>query len=326
MSVTRSVITGIGGYLPERTVSNEYFTTFLDTSDAWITERTGIEKRHFVAEGQTTSDMAVKAAEIALKAAGKSAADIDLIIVATTTPDMPFPATAALVQQKLGCGPCAAFDVQAVCSGFVYGLSVADGFVSRHQAKCALVIGAEAMSRLLDFDDRATCILFGDGAGAVIIEPKSGEGTPQDRGILGFELGCDGSKIELLYVDGGTFDGDRKIGTIKMQGNAVFKQAVTKISDSIEHALERANLTIAEVDWFVPHQANLRILKGVAQRLGLSEDKVITTVQEHANTSAASIPLAWYHAVSEGKAKQGDVIVIEALGGGLTYGAVTIRL
>lgn len=325
MRVTRSAVTGVGGYLPPKVLTNDHFTSFLDTSDEWITKMTGIRQRHVVAENQRTSDLAVEAAKIALEKAGRSVADVDLIIVATTTPDMPFPSTAAIVQQKLGTPPCMAFDVQAVCSGFVYGLSVADGFVARGNAKCALVIGAETMSRILDYTDRATCILFGDGAGAVVLEPVEGEGTNADRGILGFDLRCDGNKIDLLYTDGGLFSKERRIGYVRMQGNAVFKQAVHKISDAIEKTMEKSGLTVDDIDWFIPHQANQRILDGVANHLGLPPAKLVSTVATHANTSAASIPLAWYEATRDGRVKAGDMVLIEALGGGLTWGAAAIR-
>ena len=326
MRVTRSAVTGVGGFLPQTVVPNEAFVRMVDTSDEWIVERTGIRQRYRIDEGMKTSDMAARAAERALKAAGKTAADVDMIIVATTTPDMPFPSTASLVQQKIGAPVCAAFDVQAVCSGFVYALSVADGFVSRGLAKCCLVIGAEAMSTLLDYTDRGTCILFGDGAGAVVVEPKEGEGTPADTGILGFDLRCDGNKMDLLYVEGGTFDADSRIGKIRMQGNQVFRNAVHKISEAIEAAVAKSGISIADIDWFIPHQANQRILNGVAERLGLDEHKVVSTVADHANTSAASIPLAWWVAVEDGRIKPGDMVLIEALGGGLTWGAVTVRV
>ncbi len=326
MRVTRSAVTGVGGFLPQTVVPNEAFVRMVDTSDEWIVERTGIRQRYRIDEGMKTSDMAARAAEGALKAAGKTAADVDMIIVATTTPDMPFPSTASLVQQKIGAPVCAAFDVQAVCSGFVYALSVADGFVSRGLAKCCLVIGAEAMSTLLDYTDRGTCILFGDGAGAVVVEPKEGEGTPADTGILGFDLRCDGNKMDLLYVEGGTFDADSRIGKIRMQGNQVFRNAVHKISEAIEAAVAKSGISIADIDWFIPHQANQRILNGVAERLGLDEHKVVSTVADHANTSAASIPLAWWVAVEDGRIKPGDMVLIEALGGGLTWGAVTVRV
>jgi 3-oxoacyl-[acyl-carrier-protein] synthase III len=239
---------------------------------------------------------------------------------------MIFPSTASILQRKLGAGIGAAFDVQAVCSGFVYALSVADGFVARGLSKCALIVGAEVMSRLLDYTDRGTCILFGDGAGAVILEPQVGEGTTKDRGILGFDLQCDGTKTELLYTPGGVFDSDPASSKLRMQGNQVFKQAVQKISEAVENAVKKADIKIGDIDWFVPHQANQRILKGVAERLGLDEEKVISTVAHHANTSAASIPLAWYEGVKDGRIKPGDLVLIEALGGGLTWGAAAIRL
>ena len=326
MRVLRSAVTGVGGYLPENVMSNDDMARLVDTSDAWIVERTGIRQRHVIAPGQKTSDLAVNAARIALEAAGKTPADVDLIVVATTTPDMPFPSTASIVQNKLGVPPCAAFDVQAVCSGFVYALSVADGFVARGLSKCVLVIGAEAMTQLLDYSDRGTCILFGDGAGAVVLEPVEGQGDNTDTGILGFDLRCDGTKTDLLYVEGGTFGEDSKIGKLRMQGNQVFKHAVHKISQAIESAVEKSNLTMDDIDWFIPHQANQRILNGVAERLGLDEHKVVSTVALHANTSAASIPLAWYTAAKDGRIKPGDVVLIEALGGGLTWGAAAIRL
>ena len=326
MRMLRTAVTGVGGYLPEHVMTNEAFTKMVDTSDAWIVERTGIRQRHVIDKDMTTSDLAVAAAQVALQAAGRTAAEVDMIVVATTTPDMPFPSTASIVQQKLGAPPVAAFDVQAVCSGFVYALSVADGFVARGMAKCVLVIGAEAMTRLLDFNDRGTCILFGDGAGAVVLEPVEGEGTNADRGILGFDLHCDGTKVDLLYVEGGTFAEDNRIGKIRMQGNQVFRHAVNKISEAVEGAVAKAGVTIADIDWFIPHQANQRILNGVATHLGLDERKVTSTVADHANTSAASIPLAWYQGVSDGRVKPGDLVLIEALGGGLTWGAVAIRV
>lgn len=326
MRVLRSAVTGIGGYLPEQIMTNADIAQMVDTSDEWIVERTGIRERHVIASDKKTSDLAVEAALAALAAAGRTAADVDMIVVATTTPDMPFPSTASIVQQKIGAPICAAFDVQAVCSGFVYALGVADGFVARGLAKCVLVIGAEAMTRLLDYSDRGTCILFGDGAGAVVLEPVEGKGDKSDKGILAFDLRCDGSKVDLLYVDGGVFEADNRIGKIKMQGNQVFRHAVHKISEAVENAVEKAELTIAEIDWFIPHQANQRILNGVAQHLGLDADKVVSTVAGHANTSAASIPLAWWTATLDGRVKPGDVVLIEALGGGLTWGAAAIRL
>jgi len=325
MSVLRTAVTGVGGYLPDQVLTNADFTRMVDTSDEWIVERTGIRQRHKAAEDQTTSDLAVEAAKVALAAAGRDIADIDLIIVATTTPDMTFPSTASIVQSKLGAKG-AAFDVQAVCSGFVYALSVADGFVARGLSKAALVIGAEVMSRIIDYTDRSTCILFGDGAGAVVLEPVEGQGTAADRGILSFDLQCDGTKTDLLYVDGGVFDGSNHIGKIRMVGNQIFRHAVQKISQATEAAIEKAGITHEDVDWFVPHQANQRILDGVADRLGLDRAKVISTVASHANTSAASIPLAWYEGTKDGRIRAGDLVLIEALGGGLTWAAAAIRI
>lgn len=322
--VIRSVISGVGGYLPDEIVTNADLAKLVETSDEWIVERTGIRERRRAAPGQLTSDLAVEAARKAIAAAGRSVAEIDLIVVATTTPDLTFPATAALVQKKLGIGVCPAFDVQAVCSGFVYALSVADGFVSRGQAKCALVIGAEEMTRLLDYSDRGTCVLFGDGAGAVILEPAAGEGTTRDRGVLGCALRCDGTKSELLYVDGGPAS-TGSVGHLRMLGNQVFRHAVVNISEAVEAAARAAGVEIADVDWFVPHQANQRILAGVADRLGIDESKVVSTVALHANTSAASIPLALATAVEDGRIKRGDLLLLEAMGGGLTWGACTVR-
>lgn len=325
MSVVRSVVTGVGGYLPETVVSNDDLSKIVDTNDAWIQERTGIRRRHRASEDQAVSDLAVEAARKALTAAGRTAADVDLIIVATTTADLTFPATAAIVQRKLGCPVGIAFDVQAVCSGFVYALTVADGFVGRGHAKCALVIGAETMTRLMDWTDRGTCVLFGDGAGAVVVEPGEGQGTTADRGLLGFALRCDGTKQDLLYVDGGPST-TGTVGKLRMLGNQVFKHAVINISEAVTAAADQAGVQVSDVDWFIPHQANERILKGVANRLGIDEHKVIQTVADHANTSAASIPLAWAEGMADGRIKKGDLLLIEAMGGGLTWGACVIRL
>lgn len=321
----RSAITGVGSYLPETIVSNADLARIVDTSDEWIVERTGIRQRHRARDDQPTSDLAVEAALAALKDAGRDVGDVDLIIVATTTPDLTFPATAAIVQKKLCVPVCAAFDLQAVCSGFVYALSVADGFVARGQARCALVIGAEEMTRLMDWSDRTTCVLFGDGAGAVVLEPVEGRNTPADTGILGFALRSDGRKSDLLYVDGGVAT-DGRVGHLRMQGNQVFRHAVINIAEAIEAAAAAAGITIAEVDWFVPHQANQRIIKGVGERLGLDENKVISTVSHHANTSAASIPLALDTAIRDGRIRRGDLVLFEAMGGGLTWGACAVRL
>ena len=325
MSVVRSVVTGVGGYLPEDVVSNEDLSRVVDTSDDWIRERTGIRQRHRARDDQAVSDLAVEAARQALDSAGRTPADIDLIVVATTTADLTFPATAAIVQRKLGCPVGIAFDVQAVCSGFVYAMSVADGFVARGHSKCALVIGAETMTRLMDWTDRGTCVLFGDGAGAVVMEPVEGQGTTADRGLLGFALRCDGTKQDLLYVDGGPST-TGTVGKLRMQGNQVFKHAVINISEAVIAAAKAAGVEVSDVDWFIPHQANERILKGVANRLGIDEHKVIQTVGDHANTSAASIPLALAQGVADGRIRKGDLLLLEAMGGGLTWGACVVRL
>jgi len=324
-SVLRSVVTGVGGYLPERVVTNDDLAKFVDTSDQWIVERTGIRQRHQVRDDQPVSDLAVAAARRALEAAGRTPQDVDLIVVATTTADLTFPAAATIVQRKLGCPVGVAFDVQAVCSGFVYALSVADGFTARGRSKCALVIGAEAMTRLMDWTDRGTCVLFGDGAGAVVIEPREGEGTTADRGLLGFALRADGTKQELLFVDGGPST-NGQVGKLRMQGNQVFRHAVVNISEAITAAAGDAGIAVSSVDWFVPHQANLRILQGVAKRVGIDEAKVITTLDQHANTSAASIPLALDQGVRDGRIKEGQMLLLEAMGGGLTWGACVLRL
>ncbi len=325
MSVIRSAVTGVGSFLPEQVVTNDDLAKFVDTTDEWIVERTGIRKRHRARDDEPTSDLATEAARRALADAGKTAADVDMIIVATTTPDMTFPATASIVQRKLGAPVCIAFDVQAVCSGFVYALSVADGFVARGQSKCALVIGAEEMTRLMDWSDRTTCVLFGDGAGAVVVEPREGQGTSADQGILGFALRSDGTKTDLLYVDGGP-SSTGTVGHLRMLGNQVFRHAVVNIAEAITAACAASGITVPEVDWFVPHQANQRIIKGVGDRLGLDEHKVVTTVADHANTSAASIPLALDTAIRDGRIKKGDLVLLEAMGGGLTWGACAFRL
>jgi 3-oxoacyl-[acyl-carrier-protein] synthase-3 len=323
--VLRSIVTGVGGYLPDEVVTNDDLAKVVDTTNDWIVERTGIRQRHRAAPDQAVSDLAVEAAKKALAAAGRTAEDLDLIIVATTTPDLTFPATAAIVQRKLGAPTGIAFDIQAVCSGFVYALSVADGFVARGLSKCALVIGAETMTRLMDWTDRGTCVLFGDGAGAVVLEPKQGKGDSSDQGLLGFALRCDGTKQDLLYVDGGVST-TGTIGHLRMLGNQVFRHAVINISEAVEAAAERSGVAIDDVDWFIPHQANSRILDGVAKRLGIRPERVISTVAEHANTSAASIPLAWAQGVEDGRIKPGQLLLVEAMGGGLTWGACVVRL
>ena len=320
----RSVVTGVGGYLPDEIVTNDDLAQVVDTSDEWIRERTGIRRRHRAAPDQAVSDLAVEAARNALAAAGRSPADVDLIIVATTTPDLTFPATATIVQRKLGCPIGIAFDVQAVCSGFVYALSVAYGFVAHGRSRCALVIGAETMTRLMDWTDRGTCVLFGDGAGAVVLEPVEGQGIIADRGLLGFALRADGTKQDLLFVDGGPST-NGEVGKLRMLGNQVFKHAVINISEAVTAAAADAGIAVADVDWFIPHQANMRILEGVARRLGIDEAKVVTTVADHANTSAASIPLALAAAARDGRIKEGDIVLLEAMGGGFTWGAVLLR-
>jgi 3-oxoacyl-[acyl-carrier-protein] synthase-3 len=319
------VVTGVGGYLPDEIVTNEALSKVVDTSDEWIRERTGIRQRHRAAPDQAVSDLAVEAARRALAAAGRTPADIDLIIVATTTPDLTFPAVATIVQRKLGCPVGIAFDVQAVCSGFVYALSTADGFVARGRSRCALVIGAETMTRLMDWTDRGTCVLFGDGAGAFVVEPGEGDGSVSDRGLLGFALRADGTKQDLLYVDGGVST-NGLVGHLRMQGNQVFRHAVVNISEAVVAAAADAGIVVSDVDWFIPHQANQRILEGVARRLGLDEAKVVSTVAVHANTSAASIPLAMATAIEDGRIQPGQLVLMEAMGGGLTWGACVVRL
>ncbi len=323
--VQRSVVTGVGGYLPTEVLTNDDLAKFVDTSDAWIFERTGIRSRRRAAPGEGTSDLATEAARSALQSAGRTPADVDLIIVATTTPDLTFPATATMVQRKLGAPAGIAFDIQAVCSGFVYALSIADGLVRCGQARCALVIGAEIMTRLMDWEDRTTCVLFGDGAGAVVLESGIGQGTTSDRGVLGFFLRADGAKQDLLYVDGGPST-TGTVGKLRMQGHQVFRHAVVNIAEAVIKAAEVAGVQLSEVDWFIPHQANQRILDGVAKRLGIDEARVISTVKDHANTSAASAPLALMQGVQDGRIKPGQLLLLEAMGGGLTWGAVVVRL
>ncbi|MBC7770595.1 MAG: ketoacyl-ACP synthase III [Phycisphaerales bacterium] len=318
----RSVLLGVGGHLPERVLTNAELAKRLDTSDEWIVERTGIRERRIAADDEKTSDLACVAALNAMNAAGREASDIDLVIVATTTPDLTFPATAARVQAELGINQGAAFDLQAVCSGFIFALATADNFLVRGQAKTALVIGAETFSRLLDWDDRGTCILFGDGAGAVILEAEDG---PGDRGVISTFLRTDGRMHDLLYVDGGVSE-TNTVGKVRMVGNAVFRQAVEHISGAMLEACARAGLSIDAVDWFVPHQANQRILDGVARKLGIDAQKVVSTVAFHGNTSAASVPLALDVAVRDGRIKPGQLVLMEALGGGLTWGAALVRM
>ena len=324
MSEYASVVRGVGGHLPEKVLTNDDLARMVDTTDQWITDRTGIRKRHIAADGETSSDLATAASRKALKAAGVGPEDIDLIIVATATPDYTFPATATVVQNKLGITRGAAFDVQAVCSGFVYAVATADNFLARGQFERALVIGAETFSRILDWSDRSTCVLFGDGAGAVVLERQE-KSKAGERGVKSVHLRSDGRYKDLLYVDGGPST-TQTVGHLKMVGNQVFKHAVSKISESVKAAADQAGIAISDIDWFVPHQANQRILSAVAERLGLEEHKVISTVAEHGNTSAASVPLALAAAIDDGRIKQNDLILIEAIGGGLTWGSALIRM
>jgi 3-oxoacyl-[acyl-carrier-protein] synthase III len=325
MSLIRSVIKGAGSALPRRVMTNDDMAKIVDTSDAWITERTGIKQRHIAGEGETTRTLATEAARRALAHAKLTPADIDLIIVATSTPDNTFPATAALVQADLGITRGAAFDVQAVCSGFVYALTTADNFIRAGQHKGVLVIGAETFSRILDWTDRGTCVLFGDGAGAFVLTAEHGTGTTADRGILSTKLHSDGRFSNKLYVDGGPST-TKTVGHVRMEGREVFKHAVINLAAVIDEVLAGTGLSTNQVDWFVPHQANRRILDGTAKKLGVSADRVVITVDKHGNTSAASIPLAFDVAVKDGRIKPGDVVLLEAMGGGFTWGAVLVRM
>jgi len=319
----RAVVRGVGHYLPDRVVPNSEFETLLDTSDDWIRSRSGIERRHFAAEGQTTSDLAARAARAALADAGLEPDEIDAIIVATSTADLTFPSAATMVQAALGMTRGFAFDVQAVCAGFVYALANAHALIASGQAQRILVIGAETFSRLMDWTDRSTCVLFGDGAGALVLEAAEGAGTSADRGILATDLHSDGRFKDLLYVDGGV--STRTTGMLRMQGKEVFRHAVEKLAQTAHTALEKAGLTAADVDWIVPHQANLRIITATAQRMQVPMERVVMTVQDHGNTSAASIPLALSVGRQRGQIKEGDLIVTEAIGGGLAWGSVVLR-
>lgn len=318
----KAVVAGCGAYLPETVLTNDDLAQRVDTSDAWIRERTGIRQRHIAATGQLTSDLAVEAANAALAAAGYGPEDIDLIVVATTTPDLTFPSTAAIVQAKLGVQQGAAFDIQAVCTGFIYALSAVEKFLVSAQHKRALVIGAETFSRILDWEDRATCVLFGDGAGAFVLEAQD-EKIAKGRGVTASYLRCDGRLMDLLYVDGGvsTTGG---AGHVRMQGNRVFREAVVRISEAMESVSAIAGIDVAEIDWFVPHQANERIIQGVVKKLNLRPDQVISTIAGQGNTSAASIPLAYAAGVADGRIKPGDLVMLEAMGGGLTWGAALL--
>ncbi len=327
-----SKIIGCGSYLPERVVTNAELSAKLDTTDEWITSRTGIRQRHLAADGEFTSDLALKAAERALEAAGVPAAEVDMVVLATSTPDNTFPATATKVQYRLGMSNGAAFDIQAVCSGFVFGLSVADNFIKTGQCKTVLLIGAETFSRILDWEDRSTCVLFGDGAGAVVL--RAGQDDPdanlgetghnRGAGVLSTHLHSDGATNDLLYVDGGP-SSTQTVGHLRMNGREVFRHAVNNFTSIVEEALEANGLSPDDIDWVVPHQANKRILDGTRRKLGLPAEKIVITVDRHANTSAASIPLALDEAVRDGRIKQGDLLMMLAMGGGLTWGAGLVR-
>ncbi|WP_342071211.1 beta-ketoacyl-ACP synthase III [Yoonia algicola] len=321
--VRRAVVKGVGHYLPERVVLNAEFEKTLDTSDEWIKTRSGIERRHFAAEGETTSDLAIKAAKAALAMAGMDGNDIDAIVLATSTADLTFPSAATMVQSAIGNTSGYAFDVQAVCAGFVYALSNANALIVSGQANRVLVIGAETFSRIMDWTDRATCVLFGDGAGALILEAEDGVGDNTDRGILSVDLNSDGRYKDLLYVDGGV--STQNSGMLRMKGSELFRHAVEKLAQTADAALEKVGLGADDIDWVVPHQANIRIIQSTAKKLGIGMERVIVTVQDHGNTSAASIPLALSVGVQNGQIKQGDLVVTEAIGGGLAWGAVVIR-
>ncbi len=320
----RSVIRGIGSYLPANKVSNADLEKMVDTSDDWIVQRTGIRNRHIAAEGETTSQLATHAANEALANAGLTAQDIDLVVVATSSPDYTFPSTATQVQAAIGMNHGAAFDVQAVCSGFVYAVTIADKFLISGSHKRALVIGAETFSRLLDWNDRTTCVLFGDGAGAVVLEAQEGTGSVQDRGVLTTHLRSDGRHREKLYVDGGP-SSTKTVGHLRMQGKDVFRHAVSMVTDVMVDAFAATGTTAEDLDWFVPHQANRRIIDASAEKLSIAPEKIVITVDQHGNTSAASIPLALATAVKDGRIKQGQLVMIEAMGGGFTWGSALIR-
>ncbi len=324
LSTVRAVVRGCGGYLPERVLTNDDLAKVIDTSDRWILERTGIKERRIAAEGELTSSMGANAARAALDDAGLAPEDIDLIVLATSTPDQTFPATAVTIQAELGITHGAAFDVQAVCSGFVFALATAETYLKSGQFKRALVIGSEAFSRILDWRDRSTCVLFGDGAGAVVVEAQKLNGALTDRGILAVSLRSDGRYRDKLYVDGGP-SSTGTVGHVRMDGREVFRHAVTKISEVIGATLSQSGYKASDIDWFVPHQANKRILDGAARKLGLNPERIIVTIDRHANTSAASIPLALAQGCADGRIKRGDLVLLEAMGGGFTWGAVLLR-
>jgi 3-oxoacyl-[acyl-carrier-protein] synthase III len=320
----RSEIRGVGSALPVRVMTNADMAKVVDTSDEWIVERTGIRARHIAGEGETTRSLGAEAARRALADAGIDISEVDMVILATSTPNNTFPATAAQIQKDLGITRGAAFDLQAVCSGFVYALTTADSLIRCNQASCALVIGSETFSRILDWTDRTTCVLFGDGAGAVVLKAGEGEGSNADRGILAARIRADGRYDDKLYVDGGPST-TGTVGHLRMEGREVFKHAVTNIAAVMDETIAGAGLTPADIDWFVPHQANRRILEGTARKLGIPENRIVMTLERHGNTSAASIPLALDAAVKDGRIKKGDLILLEAMGGGFTWGAILAR-
>lgn len=322
--VTRSVVLGCGGYLPANLVTNDEMSRRVDTSDEWIMQRTGIRQRYYAAKDETTADLAEQAARSALKDAGVEISEIDLIVVATTTPEKTLPSTAVAVQGRLGMEKGFALDVQAVCSGFLYALTVADNFLRLGQAKTAIVIGAETLSRVLNWEDRTTCVLFGDGAGAVVLRAEEGKGTIEDRGVISTHLHSDGRQYHLLDTDGGP-GSTATTGTIRMDGKEVFRYAVHHLAEVVRETLDANQITSEAIDWLVPHQANQRIIDGTAKKLALSPDKVVVTVDRHANTSAASIPLALWTAQSEGKIKKGQLLLLDTMGGGFTWGAALVR-
>jgi 3-oxoacyl-[acyl-carrier-protein] synthase III len=324
VSVIRSQVIGLGAYLPEHVLTNAELARRVDTTDEWISDRTGIRRRHIASKGETTSDLALKSAEAALVSADILNGEIDLIVVATTTPDETFPSVATRIQARLGMTRGAAFDVQAVCSGFVYGLAVADNFIKAGQAKTVLLIGAETMSRLMDWTDRTTCVLFGDGAGAIVLKAGQGRGDATDSGVLSTKLFSDGRHHDFLYVDGGPST-TGTTGHLRMAGKEVFKHAVVNTVAAMTQVVEAAGVSMRDVDWVVPHQANQRILDATALKLGLPKERVISTIAEHGNTSAASVPLALAVGVKDGRIKRGDLVLLEAMGGGFTWGAALVR-
>jgi 3-oxoacyl-[acyl-carrier-protein] synthase-3 len=324
VTLIRTQVVGCGAWLPERILTNAQLARMVDTSDDWIASRTGIRRRHIVSDGETTVDLAVKSAERAIADAKIGVGEIDLVIVATTTPNETFPSVATTVQSRIGMTRGAAFDVQAVCSGFIYGLAIADNFIKAKQAQTILLIGAETMSRLMDWTDRTTCVLFGDGAGALVLRAGEGQGSASDRGVFNTKLYSDGRLHDLLYVDGGPST-TGTTGHLRMLGKEVFKHAVINIADSIVESARDSGVSVSDIDWFVPHQANQRILDATARRLKVPLERFISTIAEHGNTSAASVPLALDVAVQDGRIKPGDLVLLEAMGGGLTWGAALLR-